>query len=250
MSTTGPHPRPTRRALLIGAFASGAAACDFRRHYPDAGFAADSRAGVDESVPDSDRVDASADVTVSPAVDIDSMNALLTVEYRLVAMYDSIVPLLRTPAASDPREADGPAWADVATHWRDEHLRAATAIADVISRAGGEPVVRADVTYAVPPGFTSEVAHAVELLSNEEKNAAMAFVHRVAQLAIATNRQLASAVAGAHTQRFAVSYAVARGAIRPASAFASMSNSIVPTAFTFHVGMEPGLDSVADLAPA
>jgi hypothetical protein len=240
----------SRRALLrwsVASVVAAATACDFSRHYPDAG----SHADVDvDTTPDvMTAVDAAGDVPISPAVDVDGMNSLLALEYRLAAAYVSLGAALGSVSAGDPLVATVPALIALAGRWRDQHVQAAAAIADVVMRAGGTPVSSTAIAYVPPSTVTLTVINILKLAGNEEKNTALAFVRRISQLALASNRQLAAAISGTLTQRFTVIYTLVTASLQPGNDFAARVANVVPTPFTLHIGMQPGLDSVADLAP-
>lgn len=192
--------------------------------------------------------DAGVDAGPSPAtIEAGRLNALLGVEYTLIAAYAVVIPILMQPPTGDPLQANGPALSVIATSWQEHHRAHARELVSAVTALGATPVAESSVTFTAPTGFTATVRNAMVLLCNAEKGAAVAYNQAVAVMTTADARYLATIIEGAEAQHFVVLYTLLKQVVAPnATMLITMINEIAPKAFVNSVGSMPnGLSSIA-----
>lgn len=186
-----------------------------------------------------------------PAVanpDIGPLNSLLAAEYNAIKAYDAGIPILAMPPAGDPRAANGPILAAIATNWQNQHREHAAQLATAVRAIGGTPVAESSVTFTAPMGFTASVINVMILACNAEKGAAVAYNNAIRTMSGATSRYLAGNIEGAETQHFVILYVLLKQVVAPnVVGLVTMTGEVAPKGFVAATGgMTNGLSSIAD----
>jgi hypothetical protein len=180
--------------------------------------------------------------------DAASLNALLAIEYAGIQAYSAGAGILSNPPSGDPLASLAPTLLEVATHFQQQHKDHAAALVTALKAAGGTPIDASSVSFMLPANFKPSITNVLKLAANAEKEAAVTYTQLVAQMNVASDRFLASAISGDEAQHFIVLYVLLKGIAQPGMNLSAMTAAVVPTSFVSGVGAFPGLQMVADLA--
>ncbi|MGQ0506782.1 MAG: ferritin-like domain-containing protein [Myxococcaceae bacterium] len=184
----------------------------------------------------------------SSADEIGVLKALLTAERNAIKTYEAGKGVLDAASVSDGLYAFKGLITAIALHFRQQHLDHAAKIVEYITAQGGADDVGAGVAQ-IPSNFVGNIKNVVDLATNAEKAAAIAYTNVQKQLTVPDNSVLASAIGAVETQHFVVLQLVARGFVVPPSAaqgqsetaLAATAAKIAPSSFVVSVKGSPSL---------
>jgi hypothetical protein len=183
-----------------------------------------------------------------PDADITPLNSLLTAEYLAVTAYTAGAGLIAAAPDTDPLKGLADVITAVAVDFQAQHKLHAEALAEQVVALGGTPVVEADVAATfVPPQALLDaptITNVLKYAAGAERNAAVAYNQVIGALEAGQLRFLASAIEGDETQHFIVLAALVLGLAGPGPELnTTTAADVVPQAFVYKVGAQPGLDT-------
>jgi hypothetical protein len=178
------------------------------------------------------------------------LKALLNAERNAIKTYEAAKGVLDGAPSSDPLYAFKGVITAIALHFRQQHVDHAQKLADYLTAQGGSDDVGAGQAQ-VPTDFVPTIKNVVDLATNAEKAAAIAYTDVQKSLGSVDNAVLAAAIGAVETQHFVVLQLVARGfVVPPAStqnqsetALAGVAAKFAPRSFVVSV---KGSESLAD----
>lgn len=184
-----------------------------------------------------------------PDADITPLNALLNAEYLAVTAYTAGAGLIAAAPDTDPLKALADVITAVAVDFQAQHKLHAEALAERIVDLGGTPVDEATVaaTFTPPQALVDAptITNVLKFAAGAERAAAVAYNNVIASLEAAQLRFLASSIEGDETQHFIVLAALVLGLAGPGPELdTTTAGDVVPTAFVYKVGAQPGLDTL------
>jgi bacterioferritin (cytochrome b1) len=183
-----------------------------------------------------------------PDADITPLNSLLTAEYLAVTAYTAGAGLIAAAPDTDPLKGLADVITAVAVDFQAQHKLHAEALAEQIVALDGTPVVEADVaaTFEPPQALLDAptIRNVLKYAAGAERNAAVAYNQVIGSLEAGQLRFLASAIEGDETQHFIVLAALVLGLAGPGPELdTTTAADVVPQAFVYKVGDQPGLDT-------
>jgi bacterioferritin (cytochrome b1) len=180
--------------------------------------------------------------------DITPLNSLLTAEYLAVTAYTAGAGLIADAPETDPLKPLADVITAVAVDFQAQHKLHAEALAEQIVALGGTPVVEADVaaTFQPPQALLDAptIGNVLKYAASAERGAAVAYNQVIGGLEAGQLRFLASAIEGDETQHFIVLAALVLGLAGPGPELdTTTAADVVPQAFVYAVGDQPGLES-------
>ncbi len=181
--------------------------------------------------------------------DVESLNALLTAEYRAIAAYTAGAGLITGAADSDPLYALRTVIVDIAASIQSQHKLHAAALIDAIEGLAGAPVDEDEAAsgLVIPSALTDNptISNVLKFAAGAERGAAVAYNQTVGVLEDAKFRFLASSIEGDESQHFITLAALVLGLAAPGPELSEeTADQVFPAAFVYKVGAEAGLDSM------
>jgi ferritin-like protein len=192
-------------------------------------------------------------VTAQAATDdIALLKALLTAERNAIKTYEAGAGVIDAATATDPLFAYAGVVKAIALHFRSQHVDHAAQLAVYLNDQGGTDDVGAGAA-GIPSDFVANIKNVVDLASNAEKAAAVAYTNIQKSLSKSENAELAAAIGADETQHYVLLQLVARGFVVPpdstknqtADALATAVSMLAPRSFAVGVGSFAGLDDTA-----
>ncbi|WP_338872076.1 ferritin-like domain-containing protein [Myxococcus stipitatus] len=188
--------------------------------------------------------------------DVDALKALLIVERNAIKTYQAGIAVLAAAPSTDPLLRFRGIIQAIAQHFMAQHSDHAAKLALFITRQGGADDV-GDGTAQIPADFVPGIQNVIDLATNAEKAAAIAYTDTQKTLNATDNAELAAAIGAVESQHFVVLNLAARGFVtpaastvnQPADALASVAARFVPTSFAITIDGSPGLDDETLLPP-
>lgn len=184
------------------------------------------------------------------AGDIEALKNLLRAERGAIATYTAAKSVLDGATDSDPLFAFKGVVTAIALHFAGQHVDHAAKLADYIIDQGGVDDV-GEGTSLVPADFVANIKNVIDLATNAEKGAAIAYTETQKSISSQDNAELIAAIGSTETQHFVVLQLVARGFVVPPSstanqtteAMADVAAKFSPASFVVSV---MGSESLAD----
>jgi bacterioferritin (cytochrome b1) len=180
--------------------------------------------------------------------DVDSLNALLSAEYKAIDAYtQGAVVLMQDTSAL------GQLVLAVAVEFQKDHKDHAALLDKTVKALGGTPATEAANKYTLPTGFKASTTNVMKLACNEERKAAVAYNQVIKGLKNKDNRFIAAAIQGDETMHYVALAALIEGLVVPTAALTPTMNAdkVVPAAFvsnTTAMGGAGGLQGETDFS--
>lgn len=184
--------------------------------------------------------------------DLSLLKALIKAERNAIKTYEAGAGVIDAATSSDPLFAYAGVVKAIALHFRSQHVDHAAQLATYLTDQGGSDDVGAGEA-GIPTDFVANIKNVVDLASNAEKAAAVAYTNIQKSLTRSENAELAAAIGADETQHFVLLQLVARGFVVPpdstknqtADALATAVSMLAPRSFAVGVGAFAGLDDTA-----
>lgn len=191
---------------------------------------------------------ASADESEDRAV----LKALIRAERNALATYVAGAGVIDGAPTTDPLYAFRGIVKAVALHFHAQHTDHEAKLVKYLTTQGGTDDVGAGMAQ-IPTGFVGNIKNVIDLASNAEKAAAIAYTDVQKSLTLADNAELAAAIGSDETQHYVVLQLLARGLVVPpmsvanmdATALAATAAKFAARSFTVTIDGVKGLDDSA-----
>lgn len=177
------------------------------------------------------------------------LKALIRAERNAIATYEAGAGVIDAAPNTDPLYGFRGIVKAIALHFRQQHVDHEAKLVKYLTTQSGVDDVGAG-SAQIPSGFVANIKNVVDLATNAEKAAAIAYTDVQKSLTRSDNAELAAAIGSDETQHFVVLQLVARGFVVPpaavagmdASALASTAAKFAPRSFTVAIDGALGLD--------
>jgi ferritin-like protein len=191
----------------------------------------------------------SAQAQTSGSQDLGTLKALLVAERNAIKTYEAGKGVIDGAPMSDPLHAFKGVVTAIALHYRSQHLEHAAKLAKYLTDQGGVDNVGAGAAQ-IPTGFVGTIKNVIDLATNAEKAAAIAYTDAQKSIIGANNAELAAAIGANETQHFVVLNLVAQGLVVPPASTANQSETALasvvvafsPKAFVTAIDGTKGLE--------
>ncbi len=182
------------------------------------------------------------------ADDTGVLKALIKAERNAIKTYEAGKGVIDAAPSSDPLSGFRGVITAIALHFRQQHLDHAAKLVEYLKSQGGTDDV-GEGAAQIPSGFVANIKNVVDLATNAEKAAAIAYTEVQKSLGRMENAELAAAIGSVETQHFVVLQLVARGFVVPPSAtqgksadeMAGVAAKFAPSSFVISVKGSPSL---------
>lgn len=194
----------------------------------------------------------SATAHAQSADDLAVLKALIKAERNAIKTYEAGAGVIDAATSSDPLFSFAGIVKAIALHYRQQHVDHELKLVKYLVNQGGADDVGAGAAQ-IPSGFVGNIKNVIDLATNAEKAAAIAYTDVQKSISRAENAELAAAIGADETQHFVVLQLVARGFVvppaavanQPASALAEVAKKFAPRSFAVGIDGLPGLDDPA-----
>lgn len=181
--------------------------------------------------------------------DLAVLKALIRAERNAIKTYEAGAGVIDAATNVDPLFSFAGIIKAIALHYRQQHVDHEAKLVKYLTNQGGSDDVGAG-TAQIPAGFVGNIKNVVDLATNAERAAAIAYTDVQKSLNNADNAELAAAIGADETQHFVVLQLVARGFVvppnsvanQPAAALADTARKFAPRSFAVAIDGAPGLD--------
>jgi ferritin-like protein len=181
--------------------------------------------------------------------DLAVLKALLTAERNAIKTYEAGKGVIDAATASDPLFAYAGVVTAIALHYRSQHIDHAAKLASYLDAQGGTDDVGPGVAQ-IPAGFVGNIKNVIDLATNAEREAAVAYTEVQKSIGKTENAELAAAIGAVETQHFVVLNLVARGFVVPpdgtkgktAAEMSTVASKFAPRSFVVGLSNSLGLD--------
>jgi ferritin-like protein len=184
--------------------------------------------------------------------DLAVLKALIQAERNAIKTYEAGAGVIDAATNTDPLFGFAGIVKAIALHYRAQHVDHEAKLVKYLTNQGGSDDVGVG-TAQIPAGFVGNIKNVVDLATNAEKAAAIAYTEVQKSITNANNAELAAAIGADETQHFVVLQLVARGFVVPPSSVAGMTaasleataKKFAPRSFAVAIDGAPGLDDSA-----
>ncbi len=177
------------------------------------------------------------------------LKALIRAERNAIATYEAGAGVIDGAPTTDPLSGFRGIVKAIALHYRAQHVDHEAKLVKYLVAQGATDDVGVGAAQ-IPSDFVGNIKNVVDLATNAEKAAAIAYTDVQKSLTRADNAELAAAIGSDETQHFVVLQLVARGFVVPpaavagvdAAALASTAAKFAPRSFTVTIDGMAGLD--------
>jgi ferritin-like protein len=177
------------------------------------------------------------------------LKALIKAERNAIKTYEAGAGVLDAATNMDPLFAFQGVVKAIALHFRAQHVDHEAKLVKYLTTQGGTDDVGAG-SAQIPTGFVGNIKNVIDLASNAEKAAAIAYTDVQKSLNAANNAELAAAIGADETQHYVVLQLVARGLVVPPDSVKNMTaaqlegvaKKFAPRSFAVAIDGLPGLD--------
>lgn len=185
----------------------------------------------------------------APTDDHATLKALIKAERNAIKTYEAGAGVIDAADSSDPLFAYAGVVKAIALHFRAQHVDHQVQLTSTLTDQGGTDDVGAGEAQ-IPSDFVANIKNVVDLATNAERAAAVAYTDVQKSLADAGNAELAAAIGADETQHYILLQLVARGFVvppdstknTPAEQLSSAVSMLAPRSFAVGVGAFTGLD--------
>jgi ferritin-like protein len=193
-----------------------------------------------------------ATANAQTADDLSTLKALIKAERNAIKTYEAGAGVIDAATSSDPLFGFAGIIKAIALHYRTQHIDHETKLLKYLTDQGGSDDVGAG-TAQIPAGFVANIKNVVDLATNAERAAAIAYTDVQKSLNRQDNAALAAAIGADETQHFVVLQLVARGFVvppnsvanQPATSLGDVAKKFAPRSFAVTIEGVPGLDDAA-----
>ena len=180
------------------------------------------------------------------------LKALIRAERNAIATYTAGAGVIDGAPNTDPLFGYRGIVKAVALHFAGQHVDHEAKLVAYLRTQGGTDDVGAGAAQ-IPTGFVANIKNVIDLATNAEKAAAIAYTDVQKAITRSENAELAAAIGSDETQHFVVLQLLARGFVSPpaatmgatAEALAGPAAKLAPRSFTVTIGTSLGLDDAA-----
>lgn len=184
--------------------------------------------------------------------DLAVLKALIKAERNAIKTYEAGAGVIDAATSSDPLFSFAGIVKAIALHYRQQHVDHEAKLVKYLVNQGGADDVGAGAAQ-IPSGFVGNIKNVVDLATNAERAAAIAYTDVQKSIGNPDNAELAAAIGADETQHFVVLQLVARGLVvppssvanQPASALADVAKKFAPRSFAVAIDGAPGLDDAS-----
>lgn len=177
------------------------------------------------------------------------LKALIKAERNAIKTYEAGAGVIDAAPPTDGLNAYRGIVKAIALHFRAQHVDHEAKLVKYLTSQGGTDDVGAG-TAQIPSGFVANIKNVVDLATNAERAAAIAYTDVQKSITKAENAELAAAIGSDETMHFVVLQLVARGFVVPAAAtqgktadeLASAAAKFAARSFVVTIDGAPGLD--------
>ncbi|MBX7096718.1 MAG: ferritin-like domain-containing protein [Myxococcaceae bacterium] len=177
------------------------------------------------------------------------LKALIRAERNAIETYKAGAGVISAATVADPLFHYQGVVLAIAKHFLAQHTDHEAKLVKYLTAQGGTDDVGAG-SAQIPTGFVASIKNVVDLATNAEKGAAIAYTDVQKSISRADNAELAAAIGSDETQHFVVLQLVANGFVVPAAAtkdktdteLAPAAAKFGPRSFTVTIDGAPGLD--------
>lgn len=188
----------------------------------------------------------------APADDHATLKALIKAERNAIKTYEAGAGVIDAATSADPLFAYAGVVKAIALHFRAQHIDHQVQLTSYLTSQGGTDDVGAGAAQ-IPSDFVANIKNVVDLATNAERAAAVAYTDVQKSLTDADNAELAAAIGADETQHYVLLQLVARGFVVPpdstqnvpADQLAATVSMLAPRSFAVGVGVFSGLDDTA-----
>jgi len=180
------------------------------------------------------------------------LKALIKAERNAIKTYEAGAGVIDAATAADPMFAYQGVVKAIALHFRAQHVDHEAKLVKYLTDQGGTDDVGVG-TAQIPTGFVANIKNVIDLASNAEKAASIAYTDVQKSIASTDNAALAAAIGADETQHWVVLQLVARGLVVPPDSVKNMTAAqlepiaakFAPRSFAIAIDGIAGLDDTA-----